>query len=259
MESQAAASVASVGDVVALLGADEFRTVKPSESPAYFDARILTKKPTEQDLFERAISAAWMAHVQDHGVSAPSICQEDPDLPIETIRELLGTPRFQQALADRGIPATDREPLSPQMVAALRTVADPTLGLTERQRIKMLGISWTTYQGWMDYTPFRRQYRMLAKKALSATVDRAPLVLAELINDKNLNAIIYANEMTGVFVRGQQEQQNFTRLTLVLMSKLQKRITDPELLNAIADDIQEVLASGGIQAPELILEAEVVE
>lgn len=235
-----------------LVNSPRFASVKPSKVAAYYDVNEGPMRPGEQELFTRVVNAAWLAHISGKGVSVTSIISEDRSLPPQKVRELVQTPRFKKAAKERGLPTAHLDGLSPEMVAALRTVADPTLNeMSERKRVEALGITWQEYQGWMDYPPFREKYRLLMGKMLDVAVDKADMKLAELIESGNLKAIEYANEKTGRFVRGSQQQQDFNQMVLMVLSVLTRHITNPDELKAVSTDLSAMLVAGASTVPSI--------
>lgn len=242
-----------------LVRSNDFASINVTDVPAYFDVREepLALKGVNRLFFQRAVNAAWLAHLSGKPVGVGTIVSEDPGLPPAQVKKLLAAPRFKQALEARGVPTDEDGLLSEKMIAALRVVSDPTLGTSERTRIKQLGIGWQEYRGWMDYEPFRRKYRQLMSKALDEAVDRGDAKLAELIDSGNLKAIEYANEKTGRFVRGQQEVQNFQQMLVLVLSALKRNVTDPVLLEKIAGELEQVIALP-LGLGEDVIDAEVV-
>ena len=242
-----------------LLSRRDFANFDVLDVPAYHHVPTdFSPRSMEQEFFERVVNAAWLCHLEGKGTSAPAIVETDPDLPLERVRELIALPRFVQAAADRGIPPADMNYLSTEMIAALRIIADPTLSLNTRQRIKKLGIDWNVYQGWLDYPPFRRRHRELMRRSLDVAVETGDRVLAERIESGDLKAIEYANEMTGKFVKGSQQQVSFLGVISMVLSVLKRRITDPQVLGGIVQDLDKLMSGVGIDAP-LELEATVVD
>lgn len=253
------ADAALVARADKLLSRRDFANFDVLDVPAYHHVPTdFTPRSMEQEFFERTVNAAWLAHLDGKGTSAPAIVATDPELPLEKVRELIVLPRFLQAAEDRGIPAADLNHLSTEMIAALRIIADPSLSLNTRQRIKKLGIDWNVYQGWLDYPPFRRRHRELMRRSLDVAVEVGDRVLAERIEAGDLKAIEYANEMTGKFVKNSQQQVSFVGVLSMVLSVLQRRITDPRILGDITDDLNRLMSGVGIDAP-LELEATVVD
>lgn len=245
---------------VALLEDATFADLSIEEVPAYWDVEEEPEKGTPQKFFERTLNAAVMAHSQQKGLSAPAIISEDPQLPLEKVRQLLETPKFIQAIAAHGIPPAELNYLTDDMVSALNILSDISLNLPERKRVESLGIQWQAYRGWLDYEPFRRKYREIMGSTLKQAAERNDLMLAQLGDAGNLNAIIYTNELTGKYVRGAQEQAQVGQYTQRVMSVLLRNIKDADLLMKIADEIENAAKDAGLpaQPKEIIIDAEVV-
>lgn len=250
---------ATLDTAVAIQYAD-FADLNIEEIPAYWDPTDEPIKGSPQRFFERAVNAAVMAHSQQKGLSAPAILSEDPQLPLEQVRQLLETPKFERAMEARGIPAAELNYLTDEMMSVLNIITDVSLNMTERKRVESLGVKWQAYRGWLQYEPFRRKYREVMDNTLKLAAERNDLMLAQLGDAGNLNAIIYTNEMTGKYVRGAQEQAQVGQYTQRLMSILMRNIKDPDLLLKIADELEGEAVRAGLPVPprEIIVDAELV-
>lgn len=236
-------------DVADLLKRKDFLNFEMTDVTPYWHPSVdfseKHSKRVEQEFFERTVNAAWLAHLSDHGVSAGSIVQEDPDLPIDKVRTLIDLPRFLEAMEARGIPRPDLTHLTDEMVAALRILADPSLTrMNTRQRLAKIGISWEKYQGWLDYAPFRRKHKDLHRRTLDVAIETGDRILAEKIEEGDLNTIKYAFEMTGKFIPNTQSQTSFMAVIAMVVSVLQRRIPDALLLGDILQDLDRLIATG---------------
>lgn len=241
-----------------LLSSPGFAGLDVKAVPEYYHELPEGSYSREREFFERSVSAAWMAHLTGKGVSAPSIVAEDPQLPVEKVRLLMATPRFRQAVKDRGIPPAEMNHLTTSMMAVLHILGDHSLNLTTRQRITRLGVDWNEYQGWLDYRPFRDAHRELMKRALAVGIEVGDRVLAQRIEAGDLAAIKYANEMSGKYIPGAQAQTSVAYVLSAVLSTLKRNITDPELLGRVSGELLALATGNGIPAP-LVLEATVVE
>lgn len=227
--------------------------------PAYQPTRPNPKSVGPQgELFKRAVNAAWLAHTRGEPVTADTILIYDAALPKQQLLELLETPLFRQALGDRGIPTTDDHFLTEAQVTALAIIADHSIRKPERQKLRMAGINWNEFQGWLSNPSFRRQYRAIHERALVLATERGDTVLAQLIDDGNMRAIEYANAMTGKYDPASREALQVMSILRMVMSVVQKHVTDEVTLLALSEDFEKVAAQGGLQQLEII-DAEVVD
>lgn len=225
-----------------------YRATKPA--PA-------TKSP-HGELFKRAISAAWLTHHQGDPITPENLNMRDAGLAPGDMAELLETELFRQALEDRGIPDSGASYLTGEQMAALIVLQDHSIRHPERKRLQMAGISWAKFQGWLQQPLFRREYRELQRRILEVATERSDAVLAQLIDDGNIRAIEYANAMTGKYDPATREAQNTVSILSMVMSVMQKHVTDEVTLLALSEEFEKLALQGGLKHME-IMDAEVVE
>lgn len=208
--------------------------------------------------FKRAINAAYLAHFKGERLSFESLTAIDPGLADDKLYELMEAPLFLQALESRGIPHSPADFLSDEQVGALAILADHTVRKPERLKLKMAGISWMKFQGWLQQPVFRREYRAMQNRILELATERGDTVLAQLIDDGNMRAIEYANAMTGRYDPAQREAVNTMHILQMVMSLVQRHVTDEVTLLRLSEDFEKLATQGGLPQLE-IMDAEVVE
>lgn len=227
--------------------------------PAYQATRPVSSSLSPHgELFKRAISAAWLAHHRGQPVTPDTMQIYDAGLDPADLSALLETELFRQALEDRGIPDSGATYLSDKQMAALIILSDHSVRRPERKKLQMAGVSWTEFQGWLSNPLFRREYRELQRRTLELATERGDTVLAQLIDDGNIRAIEYANAMTGKYDPASREAQSAASILQMVVSIVQKHVTDEVALRRLADDFERLAASGGLQQLET-LDAEVIE
>lgn len=240
-----------------------FDELDPSREDVYktpYEERMFNlNKKLQAEFFERAVHAATLAHSQGKTLSAPAIQTEDPQLPLKQLRDVMDTPKWREAMKRRGIPMAMINQLTPEMVALISLLADPSLQVSERTKCQRLGISWSVYQGWRDYPPFERKLEQAMEKGLQRAVTMGDAKLAELIDAGNLNAIIYSNQKTGRFDPASKQVMSVSYIMSMAMTIMQRHVKDEATLLAIAGDFARLADGTGIKAEPLVLEATVVE
>lgn len=225
--------------------------------PAYQPTRPTARSVGPQgDLFKRAVNAAWLAHTRGEPVTPDTVLIYDAGLPKQRLMELFETPLFRQAMGDRGIPTTDETFLTEAQVAALAIIADHSVRKPERLKLRMVGVNWNEFQGWLNNPIFRRQYRAIHERSLTLATERGDTVLAQLIDDGNMRAIEYANAMTGRYDPASRESLQVMSILGMVMSLVKKHVTDEVTLLALSEDFERVASQGGLQME--IIDAEVV-
>jgi len=216
---------------------NDFARIDPMSVAAYDDAPASFASPgAEQELFERALAAAHLASVRGMSVSPETVASMDRGLPLAQVRSLWRMRRFEQALHERGILADDT--LSGEQVAALVSFADTSQMLTERQKLRLLGISYTQFKGWLSNPEFARAYADVNSHSLHEAAVRGDTKLAEMVEAGNLKAIQYVNELTGKYRPNTLDGLDSTQLLASLITILTKRVKDTELLTTLSKDLE---------------------
>lgn len=227
--------------------------------PAYQATAVPKPSVAEHgQFFKRAINAAYLAHFRGERVSYEAITAIDGGLADPTLYELMESPLFRQACESRGIPHENTDFLNEEQVAALAILADHSVRRPERAKLKAAGVSWEKFQGWLHNPIFRREYRAMQNRVLELATERGDTVLAQLIDDGNMRAIEYANAMTGRYDPASREAVNTMSILQMVMSLVQKHVTDEVTLLKLSQDMERLATQGGLPQLE-IMDAEVVE
>lgn len=228
-------------------------------NPAY--EAVTPPKPNlspHAEFFKRAINAAQLAHVAGEPVTYNSIVARDNQLADPKLYELLETPLFRSALEERGIAESDLDYLTERQIGALAVLSDHTVRKPERVKLRSIGVSWEMFQNWLLIPAFRREYRAMQSRILQIATERGDSVLAQLIDDGNMRAIEYANAMTGRYDPASRDATNALSILQLVMSLVQKHVTDEVALMRLSEDFERLAAQGGLRQLET-LEAEVIE
>jgi hypothetical protein len=234
-----------------------FTQLSPKNETAYWDireAREEQKPGVVRAFFDAAVAAAELAYRAGKGVSVPSIQSEDDRLPTKQLKELVETTRFREALRNRGIPLPDQTALEPKQVALLAILADQSVIMSEREKCALLDIPYERFLGWLEWPAFRIKYQGTYEKALKRATEQGDAQLAALINQGNLNAIKYANEMTGKYRPQDAQAMSVVYILNMVLSILQKHLTDEVMLTQVSGELMSLATGNGLPAP-MVLES----
>lgn len=229
----------------------QYGDFNPRGNSAYSRARNKEPLSKEQEFFERVVAAATLCHMRGKPLDAAAILTEDEELPLVPVAELIRTPLFVQAMTDRGIPITDSRRLSYIQIQVLRTLADVSLSLTERERVAALGVDWNVFRGWLEWAPFRELYEETTVGALRTSIAPARVKLAEAMAKGSPWAIKYGFEVTGEYNPANQQAQDLQLFMKMMMTVLQRRITDDRLLFDISSDLRKLADSNSLNTLEI--------
>jgi len=211
----------------------------------------------EQILFERAVSAAWLAHQRGFPIEPATIYDQDRSLSLSVLGELVATPKFRNALEARGIPAETPVGLTAEQAYALTVMTDQSLTLDPFARLKKLGVSWAQWQGWLKQPIFAKIYGRTTEDLLKSSVPAALTALANRAQAGNNDAIKYLLAITGYYdpsARGQNHE--YERVISAMMDAVEKNVEDPEALKKISQAVSDSASKWNVP---LAIEAEIVD
>jgi len=229
----------------------QYSDFSPRGVSAYSRARNREPLSKEQEFFERVVAAATLCHMRGKPMDAAALVTEDEGLPLQGVQELIRTPLFVQAMTDRGIPITDSRRLSYEQIQVLRTLSDVSLSLSERERVEALGVQWNKFQGWLEWAPFRELYNETTVGALRTSIAPARVKLAEAMAKGSPWAIKYGFEVTGEYNPAAQQVQDLQLFMQMMMTVLQRRITDDRLLFDISNDLRKLADANSLDVLEI--------
>lgn len=237
---------------------EELDTIIPSGVAIYGKTNAKKgRKTREQLLFERAINAAWLAHQRGFPIEPQTVYEQDRSLSVPVLTELLGTPKFRTALEARGIPAETPVGITAEQAYALTVMTDQSMTLDPFQRLKKLGISWATWQGWLKQPMFAKIYGKTSEDLLKSSVPAALTALANRAQAGNNDAIKYLLAITGYYdpsAKGQTGE--YERVISAMIDAVEKHVEDPEALKKISAAVSEAASRWNVP---LAVEAEIVE
>lgn len=231
------------------------RAIRPREVAEFQQRRdngTYRDTPPVQQLFEKALIAAWGVHQAGEPVTPEAIRQRDPELTELQVAELCETPYFRQALAARGIPGAEHlHHLTGEQLTVLQVMTDMTVQTPVMQRLKRLGVSYKRWQGWLRQPVFASAYQDLLSKLGEDTVGPITQTLRGKALDGDVNAAKLVLELDGVYSPGASQAQADRQLEVVLQRFQQAFdlfITDDEQRRQIAH----FLKTGETVAGELV-------
>lgn len=236
----------------------ELESVRPSQVAAYNKTpRGERKKRAEQLLFERAVTAAWLCHQRGFPIEPQTIYEQDRSLTVPFLTELVHTPKFKTALEARGIPVDTAVGLTAEQAYALTVMTDQSLNLDPFQRLKKLGISWSTWQGWLKQPVFAKVYGKTSEDLLRSSVPAALTALAARAQAGNNDAIKYLLAITGYYdPTAKSQNAEYERVISAMMDAVELYVEDPEALRKIASTVSEAASKWNVP---LAIDAEIVE
>lgn len=158
------------------------------------------------------------------------------------LEEALKKESFIRGLFNRGISLPDaksRDNLSQPQMAAILVVADINDRRSIPAKLKSMGISTQTWQGWMQDKKFKEFLHNLTSRTFEDSLHLAQQGLLNGIEKGDVAAIKYWHELTGRAVT--PEVQNARLMIGRLVQVIQTHVSDEGTLMAIARDFERIM------------------
>lgn len=155
--------------------------------------------------------------------------------------ELLNKSKFWLlALDRRGItrPSHSADHLTDRQIAAITILTNFSDLRPPVARLSAIGVSEEELNGWYANPHFKQELTKRADDILHNIYPEAQTELARMIKKGNFNALKFYYEITG---RAQSpEAVNLKQAMQILVEAVQKHVKDPEVLEAIAAEVQSI-------------------
>lgn len=166
-----------------------------------------------------------------------------------TTPQILSSTYFQRAIMERGINPTgmDGAPgLLPQQIAAVQLILNNMDRRTPWNKLQDMGVTKLQWQGWMQNDTFKRYYESQAAKLFLNGLPTAHEALMRQVSAGSVPAIKLFYDKFGFGADMQQGQQQDVNVVLGrLIEVIQRNVSDPKVLEAIARDFRAVTNQQG--------------
>lgn len=229
-----------------------------------FETKVTSRKATkEQKLFEQVLAAAVAADRRGFFVEPQTVLDQDETLDREQLDLVWGSTKFQKSLEDRGIKTTRNPNLSLRQETFLQAYLNP-LNLKPPQVIaKQLKISIVELDGWMREKHFAAALSEKSEENLKKYIPIADQALGQLIQQGDMKAITFVNQLTGRFDPNARQSLDVPALMMQIQDIVLRNVRDPITKRNIARELV-ALAQGhspltAVKEPnDDIMEAETV-
>lgn len=148
---------------------------------------------------------------------------------------------FRKALIARGVdlqPDVSDAQLSTAQLMCANLLMNTHDKRTEREKLAFLGISSQQYHAWLRQPAFANYLRTRAESLFSASDHKAYNALLQNVEEGDLNAVKLHFEMRGKYRNQLDVNINIETVVVQLVEIVAKHVKDPELLQAIALDVE---------------------
>lgn len=200
----------------------------------------------EQQLFERVLAAAVAADRQGLFLETAVVLDQDAGLSREDVELVWGSSRFQRALLDRGIRTTQNPNLTLRQETFLQAYLSPLNLKTPQVLAKQMKIGLAELDGWMRQKEFASAMSVKAADNLRTYLPMADQALGQLVQQGDMKAITFLNQLTGRFDPNAKSALDVPALLLQVQDIVLRHVREPEVKRNIARELI-ALASGQSQ------------
>jgi hypothetical protein len=201
------------------------------------------RRSREQDLFERVLAAAISADRQGLFCELSVILDQDESLTKADVELVWASTKLQNALESRGIRTTKNPNLTLRQEMLLQAYLSP-LNLKPIQTIaKQLKISTNELDGWLRQKEFAGAMSAKSADNLKTYIPMADKALGDLVQQGDMKAIQFLNQLTGRFDPNAKAQLDLPAILLQIQDIVLRHVIDPAVKRNIARELI-ALASG---------------
>lgn len=159
---------------------------------------------------------------------------------ITAIQQYQSTPEYRSGMAKRGIEVNPNvSELTQEQLACISVLTDYSDRRSFTSKLRALGISSSTYRGWLKQRAFNDAIRKLAGASLSEALPLAETALAEKASNGDLGALKFLFEVTGRYNPAQQQAIDAQELIAIMVDVAQEVMSkDPEMLEAFITGVK---------------------
>lgn len=203
-----------------------------------FETKLGSKKASkEQKLYEKVLAAAVAADRRGFFVEPQTVLDQDETLEKDELDLVWGSTKFQKSLEDRGIKTTKNPNLSLRQETFLQAYLNP-LNLKPPQTVaKQLKISLTELDGWMREKHFAEAMSEKSEENLRKYIPIADQALGQLIQQGDMKAITFVNQLTGRFDPNARQSLDVPALMMQIQDIVLRNVRDPIAKRNIAREL----------------------
>lgn len=236
---------AVVGEVVSTFTSPVAEASKSPVPEVLPTSRTLAKTISRKhvDKFMPWVELFWHKH---HRYPSNGELMERFGLDLDSIQRLNVSKLWLKALERRGItpPNVAADFLSNRQIAAITVLTNYHDTRSPVAKLASLGISEEELNGWYKNPIFKRAMVDRSEEVLDNVAVDANVQLATLIRKGDFKAIKFYFDITG---KSQSpEVANIKQTLQILVEAVQKHVSDPKLLDAIANEVQQVRGISGL-------------
>jgi hypothetical protein len=206
----------------------KLKTVSNEIDLSKFETRLDSKKRTkEQELFETVLAAAVAADRRGFFVELQTVIDQCPGIAPEDVELVWQTSKFQRSLDDRGIKTTKDPRLTLRQETFLQAYLNPMNLKPPQVLAKQMKINIAELDGWMREKSFAEAMSAKSEENLRKYLPIADQALGQLVQQGDMKAITFLNQLTGRFDPNRSQSVDVVSLLLAVQDIVLKHVRDP--------------------------------
>lgn len=153
------------------------------------------------------------------------------------------------SLSERGISKKQTDRLTPIQIAALQIMLDPANSrLSFDKRLRMANVTSTKWQGWLKQPHFLKYLTEQTERLFGETDHLAKIGLLRGVEKGDPTSLKLYFGLTGQ-LQNDAATNNVQVIMAYMIEAIQRHVTDPDVMRAIAADFELAMLKGGGQTP----------
>jgi hypothetical protein len=169
------------------------------------------------------------------------------------IVKVLASIEFRNEMQRRGITWTEnarlKYALTPEMTYTIGVITNPTDRRPMAAKLRSAGVSYHIYRNWLRNPHFKEAVTKVAEDMIQDNIATAHSRLVQKVDAGDVQAIRLFYEVSGRHDPARQNNLDTMRLIGLLLEVMSRHITDPNTLNLISNDIDQIISG---QVPQSI-------
>lgn len=148
---------------------------------------------------------------------------------------------FRQALVARGVdldPEKSDNLLTPGQVLLANMLLNTHDTRSVREKLELINVSSQQYHAWLRQPAFSNYLRVRAEEMFKSSDFQAYNALSKTVESGDVQALKLFFEMRGIYNPRLQVDVNIEQVVVRIVEIVAKHVGDPEILTAIANDIE---------------------
>ena len=223
---------------------------------------VATEVPNMELAMAETIYGLWVSENGKLPEYADLLRYWPSEWPEQEIVDVLSSRSFYLRMSRRGVPwpenwtpqfhniTTLYSRLTPQQVAAMQVVTDPTDKRPLAAKLKQVGINNAVWRAWLRNPVFSDAVRRTSEHLLQDTIAIAHTRLAQKVDQGDIAAIKTLYEVSGRHDPNKQQMLDFAKVMGLVLEVMQRHVTDPAVMRAIGNDLDIIISGETIQPVE---------